>query len=287
MCGQFGVKRQRDWPAAAILAQANGASPGPTFWICAQPVHLTVNRDELILLPPAQLHLRDTQSRSLFASIEAHCADHGLQMRYIEADMWCIGSPRVHDLSTSEIQCVEGRSVGTALPNGGDAPWWQRLIVELQMVLHEHPVNVTRESNGEVPVNSVWIWGGGLMPQIQSSFDTMCVADPLLRALASLSRARAPDTPCNIGNILDGNAGLIEFANASGTDIDQRLLRLETEWMAPAWEALRAGALEEMYMVFTLHGGLVTCRCDRRARRRFWKRGAALRRQLAQWQPGN
>jgi hypothetical protein len=33
------------------------------------------------------------------------------------------------------------------------------------MLLYEHPANEARESSGEVAVNSVWLSGGGLMPQ--------------------------------------------------------------------------------------------------------------------------
>lgn len=286
ICAQFGIERQQDWPAGAILAQADSEETGSTFWICAQPVHLAVNRDELVLMPPAQLHLPDAQSKALFCSVETHCAEHGLEMRYIDAGMWCIGSRRAQDLSTTEIECVEGRSVGAALAAGSDAHWWQRLIVELQMVLHEHPVNIARERNGEAPVNSVWIWGGGSTPDVHHHFDTMCVEQPLLRAMARLSRARTPGIPCHIDRVLDDERGLVEFANAADVDIGTCLSRLEAEWMAPAWEALAKGSLKELNMVFALPEGLVTCRCDRRARRRFWKRRSALRRQIAHWKRG-
>ena len=284
MCANFGIERQGDWPAGAILAQANDAPPGLAFWICAQPVHLAINRDQLELLPPAQLHLPDAQSRTLFSAIESHCAGYGLLMKYIEPGLWCIGSPRVQDLSTMEIECVEGRSVNEALPSGADASWWQRLIVELQMVLHQQPVNMVRESQGEVPVNSIWIWGGGSVPEVQPHFDTMCVRHPLLRALARASQARSIEVPCNIGDFSNSDCGLIEIPDTIDTQPDARLSQLDVEWMSPAWEALGTGALDELNMVFALDQGLVTCRCDRRARRRFWKRGSALRRQLAQWQ---
>jgi hypothetical protein len=33
---------------------------------------------------------------------------------------------------------------------------------EIQMVWHEHPVNLAREERGEVPINSLWLYGGAL-----------------------------------------------------------------------------------------------------------------------------
>lgn len=283
MCASFGIERQQDWPAGAILAQANGAQADSTFWICAQPVHLAVNRDELELLPLAQLHLPEVQSRSLFAAIETHCAEHGLTTRYIEAGLWCIGSQHAQDISTTEIESVEGRSIGAALASGGDARWWQRLIVELQMVLHEHPINIARESNGEAPVNGIWIWGGGIAPEVHRRFDTMCVQHPLLRALAMLSHARALEPRCNLNSLFDGNRGLVELTSAVDAEVGAWLSRFERDWMAPAWEALGKGPLKELNMVFALAGGVVSCRCDRPARRRFWRRASAFQRQFARW----
>jgi hypothetical protein len=36
------------------------------------------------------------------------------------------------------------------------------------MVLFEHPINVAREKNGELPINSIWFWGGGRLSTISS-----------------------------------------------------------------------------------------------------------------------
>jgi hypothetical protein len=37
---------------------------------------------------------------------------------------------------------------------------WRRLLNEIQMVWHEHPVNLARAERGEVPINSLWLFGG-------------------------------------------------------------------------------------------------------------------------------
>jgi hypothetical protein len=37
---------------------------------------------------------------------------------------------------------------------------WRRLLNEIQMVWHEHPVNIARAERGEVPINSLWLFGG-------------------------------------------------------------------------------------------------------------------------------
>jgi hypothetical protein len=37
---------------------------------------------------------------------------------------------------------------------------WRRLLNEIQMVWHEHPVNLARAERAELPINSLWLFGG-------------------------------------------------------------------------------------------------------------------------------
>jgi len=284
ICTSFGVKRQQDWPAGAILAQADSAQGVTTFWICAQPVHLAVDRDDLVLSPPSQLCLSDEESRALFSFLETHCAENELHLRHIDTGLWCIGSDRSQDLSTTEIDLAQGRSINGLLPSGRDAGWWQRLILELQMALHEHPVNVAREQRGAPPVNSVWIWGGGTVCRVHRRFETMCVADPLLRAAARLSHARLTESTGDVNEFITGDHGLVEFVVSTDAGLGASLSHFESDWISPAWEALGKGRLDELTVVLALSKGLVICRCDRTARRRFWRRRQAFQRQIIQWQ---
>jgi hypothetical protein len=43
----------------------------------------------------------------------------------------------------------------------GLAKKWRRLQNELQMILHDHPVNEARLERGELSINSVWLYGCG------------------------------------------------------------------------------------------------------------------------------
>lgn len=45
------------------------------------------------------------------------------------------------------------------------------LILKSQQLLAEHPFNVNRTSCGEDPANSIWPWGGGYRPQMQTLQD--------------------------------------------------------------------------------------------------------------------
>ncbi|NIO40946.1 MAG: hypothetical protein GTO41_12655, partial [Burkholderiales bacterium] len=197
-CTSFGVKRQRDWPIGPILAQAHGVLRNSTFWICAQPVHLAIDGNGLFLRPYSELHLSSDESQMLFSFLQSRLAEHDLEMAHIDTGLWCIGTRGRHKLSTVDIDWAVHRRVDSLLPSGEDAAWWQRLLVEVQMSLHEHPLNLAREERGQVSVNSIWLWGGGTVPVVRRHFDKICVFDPVLRAIALMSQAQQIDLPANV-----------------------------------------------------------------------------------------
>ena len=56
------------------------------------------------------------------------------------------------------------------------------------MLFHSHPVNDAREAAGEPTVNSVWFWGGGVLPDaLDPVFAGVWGDDPLARGLARAS----------------------------------------------------------------------------------------------------
>ncbi len=284
ICAALGVKRRPDWPVAAILTQAHEKQDPDMYWICADPVHLAIDRDNLELQPQSQLRLSESESLAFFASLEAHFAATGLRLAHVGTGRWCIGMPRRPHLVTSDLELVEGRNVNDVLPSGQDSSAWQRYVTEAQMILHDHPVNAERESRGAPVVNSLWLWGGGVVPEASASFDTMSVSHSLLREIGKLSGARVSGTPdegidfCDVGN------NLAEFHGDPISDDDDVVARLESSWMEPAWQALRTGKLDKVTLVMRLSGAILECSCDRQARRRFWKRRRPLSAILAKLQ---
>jgi hypothetical protein len=71
------------------------------------------------------------------------------------------------------------------LPDGRDAAAWNRLLTEIQMTWHTHPVNEAREARGEATVNSVWLHGGGRWASLKRpAFATVLADEPEWRGAA-------------------------------------------------------------------------------------------------------
>jgi 2,3-bisphosphoglycerate-independent phosphoglycerate mutase len=61
---------------------------------------------------------------------------------------------------------ITGKSILDYLPTGDGAETLINIMNHAQMVLHNHPVNVKRTEEGNLPASSVWLWGHGKTPRI-------------------------------------------------------------------------------------------------------------------------
>ena len=288
-CARNGITRQRDWPAAAILARAMSAAPPHPFWLCAQPAHLAVDRDRLLLLPRRQLPLSDRESHALLSTLREVFVREGLALAQVDAGTWLIGCPHVQRLQTFAPELVEGRDIDAYQPRGEDAPRWQRLLTEIQMLLHEHPVNVERDQRGDTAVNSLWLWGGGGMPNVTARFDRMIVRSPFLLALAAATATPVAAQQSDGAHAFGAGHLLVEVEHEAGKDVEALLHTVEAAWLEPAWQALAEGKLDEVTLAFPVGSAMAEAHCNRRARSRlfalrFGKRLRSLHEFLERWQ---
>ncbi|MDR7268572.1 hypothetical protein J2X20_001201 [Pelomonas saccharophila] len=140
-------------PSAAAWA----VDAGPELsWALMTPVHLAVGTDGVDVLPPAALHLSESDAARFCAVLhELWPEAEGWQWRLLDANRWAIGhASALDDLSAASIERAAGRPIEPWLPQSRVLRRWQN---EAQMLLHEHALNVEREARGEHAINSVWI----------------------------------------------------------------------------------------------------------------------------------
>jgi hypothetical protein len=159
---------QRALPLAtapyAYAALAGAAPTREVLWH-ADPVHLEVARDHLVVTPLAAPPA-DDEATALIAAANPLAA--AMEARVIRAaDRWFLQSERPWDLDTEPLAAAMGRPVPDTLPRGADTGRWSRLLTEIQMTWHTHPVNAAREARGEPTINSLWLHGGGTWSPLQ------------------------------------------------------------------------------------------------------------------------
>lgn len=63
---------------------------------------------------------------------------------------------------------ITGKPILNYLPTGDGADRLNEIMNHAQMALHDHPVNKRREQEGKAQANSVWLWGHGKTPRVDS-----------------------------------------------------------------------------------------------------------------------
>ena len=129
-------------------------------------------------------------------------------------------------------------------------------------MLHNHPLNAERAAAGLAPVNSLWFWGAGALPdQVRCRFASVASDDESLTALAAFAGVKVDARPAS----WPGGNGEALFDLRDARD----LALLERDWFAPLLAALDDGRLQRLQFDFA-----DGARYDlaRRQRWRFWRK---------------
>jgi hypothetical protein len=146
------------YPWGAREAESAGLDAGAQAWGVLTPVHWRVDADGVRLEDPWQLGLDAAASQALFDTVRPLLVEEGAQAAWHTPLCWLIAHPVLEGLATASPDRAVGRSVEPWLPEIG---FVRRLQLQVQMLLHRHPVNAQREAAGLAPVNSVWLSGCG------------------------------------------------------------------------------------------------------------------------------
>jgi hypothetical protein len=266
-------------PLAPFSFRGDHGEPGTDWWLRADPAHLKLHRDQLVLADASRLSIQPDEARDCVAALNSHFASEGISFIAPHPDRWyarTANEPRLRTTPTSE---AVGRGVGALMPQGDDGARWRRVINEAQMLLHEHPCNQAREQEGRLAINSIWIWGPGRGQKIESSFDAVWADDPVATGLAAESGGAARPLPGSGSSLLESRrAGrnLVVVKQPITAYGDLKAWRdavelLERVWAASLVAGLRDGAIDSLTLQGLGPDYGYTSVLMRRDRLRFWR----------------
>ncbi len=250
----YGIARQADWPLAPVRAAALGQAAGSDYWLAADPVLLEAGRDDVRLVARVA-DLSADEAAALVATLNAHFAADGIAFVAPRPDAWFVRCASVPRLATRPLDAALGRTLRALLPEGADAPRWRRWGNEIQMLLHEHPINAARAAAGRRPVNSVWLSTGGTLPPPAVVPVATFANGGVAVALAAHAGRPARPVPAELGAALDAAPGAAATATvvvALPAPADAALV--DRAWAQPAWKALARGRLRSVTVIAN-HGG--------------------------------
>jgi len=279
---RFAVSRQRDWPVAPYTLLADGGKPEGHFWMRADPVHLSLTRNGLALAEGAGLEISREEAEALVETLNRHFGP-ALLFYPMQPARW-YARVQASDVQTTAPSAACKGAVSDHLPSGPDAMRFHALMNEAQMLLHEHPVNAAREARGTPALNSVWLWGGGVLAGGNSTSITAVVGnDPLARGLALAAGLPAHSSPGSAQAMLasTGTQGvvLVVIDRPPGGRIAEQHVSLERDWLAPLLAALHSGRIGMLTLTLAGTHFLLQSETVRSDLRRFWR----LRKPLARY----
>ena len=163
-------------------------------------------------------------------------------------------------------------SVTRGVGSGRDGARLRSRMNEIQMVLHEHPVNARRVDMRAAPINALWLWGFGRLDAAPGRLDAagrwLLLTDDLwLRAFWQVHGGA--ERPLATAGAIEVDA-LIAMTQPPTTGAAEALAEVESSLFAPLRRSLQDGALQSVH----LHDGVRVHVVDRGSRWRFWRRPA-------------
>lgn len=267
-------------PTAALRAQAIGL-PTHDRWLCLDPIHLRVERTQLIVQDPLDLALTAAEAEALYRDIQPLMAELGT-LHIAAPHAWLLQLHAPSDIRTTALPDAIGLVGDTLMPQAENVRVWRRLLTEVQMTLHNHPINAQRSARGQATINSVWPWGEGqLLSATTARWQNIQANGLLWEGLAQ--QLQAQHAPAPSGFALPNSTTFVALDDLTAPTQSRDAVRwrdalqsLERTWFAPIQAQLQSGALQ----AFTLHGHgagqHLALHVQRRDKLRFWRKPATL-----------
>jgi hypothetical protein len=263
LCHQFGAFRQEDWPIAPLALLGEGGAPGEYYWLRADPAHVQLKGNALILAGGDNLRLSPDEATHYIESLNQYFREQGLSFQATRPQHWYVKLEKPQRIQTLPFSQAVGRDIHHHLPSGQDALKWHGVLNEVQMLLSTLPINDEREQAGQYPVNSIWLWGGGVLPKrFPAHYDCIWSDDELTKGLAWASSATWSALPaCWAGQPIDeagkNRLGIVldasQLSSRPGDAAQQQnaWIHLEQNWLLPMQHSLERKTLHEVavYMV--------------------------------------
>ncbi len=243
----------------------------PNVWIAAaDPVHLEAKLDYLCLHALSGARSPKSDLRTIFDFLQKSLGeDTSFAFARVGKHGYLRGNEAIAT-ATMSAAVIDGQEPDEFMPTGEAAAGYHKLTSELQLCLHEHEVNLRREAEGLLPVNSVWFWGGGMAPEKKVQLlPPFFGDDPLFQGYWESCTGVIAPWPGNFAECLDIAVKDLVVVTPDSDEDGESLARHLDELRG----LLKSGRLDRLILLF--RDGLTT-EVGRFDAFRFWRRTSPL-----------
>jgi len=232
-------------PAAALRHHCHASDAANDTWVCADPAYVRSEATGARLLACPVDGLSGADADELAAALQPLFDDMEAALLVDTPSAWSVRlASDTQAADFTDAGEALGASLIDVLPEGDAGRAWRRLFNDAQILLHAHPVNTRRAAAGKVPVNALWFWGGGRLPDsVETGLQCVASTDDVLRGLARMAGAVR----------LEPSREAMETARESGDallDLDMPGHKDVTGWLAPFEYWLREHRFDGITLVF-------------------------------------
>lgn len=255
------------FPSAAVSAYGSIDAMGQANWLHADPVHFIAGLDRLSFLTlEGAARVMETERAALEPVLADHLRSWNCHLHPTELSAWLIGSDRAFDVVTVNPEAAAANELEHVMPEGPNAGELRCLMTELQMLLHDHPVNDARARRGLPAINAVWLWGTGSIAPTQTRLLPLAFGTAsYLTGIYKLHGHAVQSAPFDCDE-------LISRIKAAGRAVAvvpmEEIDALETQWIEPLMRALAGRVIGRVDLI--LDGWHLEV--SRASLRRFWRR---------------
>jgi len=287
---QYQVELKTAGCVAAVSRFADSAYLDNNLWMQLTPVFLNADKDRLILQGQSMLSIKQREADKLISELNDCYKEDGWRFESYDPERWYVSIDKHPDSLFHGYFDALGRNVEHYLPRGKDQTEWHRVVNEIQMLFHASEVNQVRIENSHYPINSVWCWGIGEIPQsVNSHWHMVYTNDVFCKGLAMLSHNPVFDLPEHADvlqkNILSDagvkqdheelqNLVVLQQSEEDCLSLDfshytKRISELEENWFQPLLNQLKQGLCASITLI-ACNG--FSYRIEKKHLRRFWRR---------------
>lgn len=254
-------------PHAALTRSLDAGDAASALWLRADPSWVMADAVTLRLMACGDVALSADESAELARALKPLFGDSGFPLEAATPARWYLRCPPGAQLPAfAAPHDALGDDIARHLPEGEQGRRWRHLLNEAQVILHNHPVNAARAGRGIAPVNSVWFWGAGKLPDwVRTPATHVFSEDLAVRALAGLAAVPVvtPEPDALAVAADDGVHAIVDLGAARDA------AALERDWLGPIQAKLASRALAYVRLV---GADGVRARYQRSHRWRFWRR---------------
>ena len=129
-------------------------------------------------------HISSADGRELIEELQKHLGDDEFQfypgVGYRHLLVWRNGKDRI---TATPPHDITGKNIVDYLPKGEGAEQLINLMNSSQMLFHNHPQYKRRLAENQHPANSIWLWGQGKSPRIDTFADKFGLSGAVISAV--------------------------------------------------------------------------------------------------------